>query len=71
MISMAVAENKIGLIQFSLVVHCFVPMVDGTTSTYYQVYHFSPKMLSLIIYSFAKYQYFALGFFSMLSIMSA
>lgn len=53
---MAVAENKIGLIQFCLVVHCFVPMVDGTNSTYYQVYHFSPKMLIFIIYSFAKYQ---------------
>lgn len=53
---MAVGENKIGLIQFSFLVHCFVPMVDGTNSSYYQVYHFSPKMLSLIIYSFAKYQ---------------
>lgn len=52
---MAVPENKIGLIQFSFVVHCFVPVVDDTNSTYYQFYRFSPKMLSLIIYSFAKY----------------
>lgn len=56
MISMAVAENKISLIQCPSMVHCFLPMVDGTSSIYYQDYHFPPKMLGLVVYSFANYQ---------------
>jgi len=56
LISMAVAENKIGLTQFPSVVCCLFPMVDGTSSIYYQVYHLPLKMLGLVVYSFAKYQ---------------